>query len=331
MIHASIVMLVDPQHWFFFEHIGVNPATAVKLVCASHWHDDHIGGIADLVQVCERADFACSAALNRGEFVQLASIYNRNQTLIQPAGPSEMYDVFSSLERQRQIPLRVMAGLPFFSRPHSDSRFSCTVTALSPSNAEFDRFLKAMASLYPELRTSKSLRLPDPEPNDLSIAMWVEIGDLKILLGADVEEHGDPKRGWSAIVAARGGNPSANLFKIAHHGSITGHHPAIWTSLLTPRPHAVLTPWNRGSKLPTATDCARITSLTDLAFSTSRPVSRRGKRKEPAVDRTLGEARISIRDIEPPTGFVHFRTKANSPDWAVTRSPEAITLDKFAA
>jgi hypothetical protein len=102
----------------------------------------------------------------------------------------------------------------------------------------------------------------DLECEEPCLAMWIEVGDLKILLGADVEEHGDPMRGWSAI---------------------------------------------------------------------TRPASRRGKRKEPAVDRTLNEARISIRDIEPPTGFVHSRTKPNSPDWTVTMSPEAITLDKFAA
>jgi hypothetical protein len=240
-----------PAALVFFEYIGVDPTTAVKLICASHWHDDHVGGIADLVQVCTGAEFACSAALNRGEFVELASIYNRNRTLIQPS---------------------------------------------------------------------------------LSIAMWVEVGDLKILLGTDVEEHGDPRRGWSAIVAARDGNPRANLFKIAHHGSITGHHAGIWKSLLTQRPHAVLTPWNRGSKLPTESDCLRITSLTDLAFATSRPTSRREKRKGPGVDRTLSEGNISIRDIESPTGFVHFRVKANSPlDWTVTLSVEAITLDKFAA
>jgi hypothetical protein len=320
-----------PAALVYFEHIGVDPKMAVKLICASHWHDDHVGGIADLVQACGSAEFACSAALNRGEFVELASIYNRNWTLIQPSGPSEMYNVLFRLEQKRQTPLRVVGGLPFFRRPNSDARLSCTVTALSPSNVEFDRFLRAIAYLYPALRTSKSLRVPDLQPNDLSIAMWVEVGNLNILLGADVEEHGDPKRGWSAIVAARGGNPRANLFKIAHHGSITGHHPGIWTNLLTQRPHAVLTPWNRGSKLPTEADCTRITSLTDLAFATSRPTPRREKRKGPAVDRTLVEANIFIRDIEPPTGFVQLRAEASSLNWTFTMSAEAITLNKFAA
>jgi hypothetical protein len=320
-----------PAALVFFEHIGVDPKTAVKLICASHWHDDHVGGIADLVQACETAEFACSAALTRGEFVDLASIYNQNHTLIQPSGPSEMYNVLSLLEQRHQIPLRVIGGLPFFRMLHRDARPSCTVTALSPSNVEFDRFLRAIAGLYPTLRTGKSLRVPDPPPNDLSIAMWVEVRDLNILFGADVEEHGDPSRGWSAIIATRGGNPQANLFKIAHHGSITGHHPGIWTSLLTRRPHAVLTPWNRGTKLPTEADCTRITSLTDLGFATSRPVSLRGKRKGPAVDRTLNEANIVIRDIEPPTGFVHFRAKANSLEWTATLSAEALTLNNFAA
>jgi Metallo-beta-lactamase superfamily len=320
-----------PAALVFFEHIGVDPKRAVKLICASHWHDDHVGGIADLIQACGSAEFACSAALNRSEFVELASIYNQNRTLIQPSGPSEMYNVLSLLEQKRKPPLRVVAGLPFFRRTHGDVRLSCVVTALSPSNVEFDRFLRAIANVYPALRTSKSLRVPDLQPNDLSIAMWVEVGNLNILLGADVEEHDDPKRGWSAIVAVRGGNPRASLFKIAHHGSITGHYPGIWTDLLTKRPHAVLTPWNRGSKLPTEADCTRITSLTDLAFATSRPTPRRQKRKEAAVDRTLDEANISIRDIEPPTGFVHLRAEASSLNWTFTLSAEAITLDKFAS
>jgi Metallo-beta-lactamase superfamily len=320
-----------PAALVFFEHIEVDPTSAVKLICASHWHDDHVGGIEGLMQVCNKAEFACSAALNRGEFVELASIYGRNPTLIQPSGPSEMYNVLSFLEQKRRIPIRVLGGLPFFNRPHRDARLTCTVTALSPSNVEFDRFLRVITNLYPALRANKAFRVPDLQPNDLSIAMRVEVGDLTILLGADVEEHGDPSRGWSAIITAIGGNRRANLFKIAHHGSVTGHHPGIWTSLLAQRPHAVLTPWNRGSKLPTAIDCTRINSLTNLAFATSRPPSRRQKRKGSAVDRTLAEANISIRDIEPPTGFVHFRAKPNSVEWAVTLSAEAISLEEFAA
>jgi hypothetical protein len=66
-----------------------------------------------------------------------------------------------------------------------------------------------------------------------------------------------------------------------------------------------------------------------MAFSTSRPASRRQKRKGSVVDRTLDEANISIRDVEPPTGLVHFRSKVSSIEWSFTLSAEATTLDKF--
>lgn len=316
-----------PAAIVYLEKIGVDPSQAVKLVCASHWHDDHVGAMAELVGACTAADFACSAALSRSEFVELASVLNRNLSLIQPAGPTEIYNVLNILEQRRQVPLRVVANLPFFRRPE----LSCVVTALSPSNTEFDRFLRSATALYPPLTTSKSLRVPDPKPNDLSVAMWVTIGDVHILLGADVEEHGDSHRGWSAILASKADRTRARLFKIAHHGSITGHHDDIWGIMLESNPHAVLTPWNRGSKLPTAADRDRIMSFTGHAFATSRPVSAREKKKGSAVDRTLTEANITIQDLEPPTGFVHFCMKPGGPTWNVTLSPEALTLDKYVA
>jgi hypothetical protein len=235
------------------------------------------------------------------------------------------------LESRRQVPIRVLANLPFFTRDHANPRLRCRVTALSPSNADFDRFLRSISALYPQLRTSKSLRIPDPQPNDLSVAMKVEIGAINILLGADVEEHGDPARGWSAILASQAGQAKAGLFKIAHHGSVTGHHDGIWTALLSQNPPAILTPWNRGSKLPTQVDCDRILSHTNLAYATSRPVSARAKRKDPAVEKTLDEANITVRDAEPPTGFVHLRMSLKNYSWEVTLSDEALMLRDFAA
>jgi glyoxylase-like metal-dependent hydrolase (beta-lactamase superfamily II) len=33
----------------YLDSIGVKPETAIKLICASHWHDDHVGGLARLL------------------------------------------------------------------------------------------------------------------------------------------------------------------------------------------------------------------------------------------------------------------------------------------
>ena len=52
-----------PQALRYFESINVDPAEAVDLIVATHWHDDHIRGIADLVETCKKATFCCGAVL----------------------------------------------------------------------------------------------------------------------------------------------------------------------------------------------------------------------------------------------------------------------------
>src|SRR5262249_47658562 len=145
----------------------------------------------------------------------------------------------------------------------------------SPSDEEFVRFLMAMAALYPQPGTTK-FRIPDPSPNELSDALWVQVSSFIILLGAELEEHGEIERGWSAVIASRN-RPTgqADLFKIAHHESETGHHDDIWKVLLHPQPIAVLTPWNRGSKLPTREDCTRILQKTCHAYASSHGTTQR--------------------------------------------------------
>ena len=52
-----------PRALEYLESIGVNPAQGVDLIVATHWHDDHIRGMAKLVEVCSKANFCCTNAL----------------------------------------------------------------------------------------------------------------------------------------------------------------------------------------------------------------------------------------------------------------------------
>ena len=51
-----------PAALSYLESIGVDPEKAVKLVLATHWHDDHIYGMGALVSRCVGAKFCCSSA-----------------------------------------------------------------------------------------------------------------------------------------------------------------------------------------------------------------------------------------------------------------------------
>ena len=77
--------------------------------------------------------------------------------------------------------------------------------------------------------------------------------------------------------------------------------------MLVPAPFAVLTPYNRGTKLPKVSDVRRLNSLTPEAYSTARlKLSKSGKRHR-MVEKTLREANISITEAEPRTGLVRLR------------------------
>ena len=62
---------------WYFDGRGVDPARAVRLIVASHWHDDHIRGLGELVSRCPEADFGCANALGSREFMSVAAALAR--------------------------------------------------------------------------------------------------------------------------------------------------------------------------------------------------------------------------------------------------------------
>jgi metallo-beta-lactamase superfamily protein len=314
----------------YLRSIGVDPATAVKFILATHWHDDHVGGMSELVETCTSARFACSAALCGKEFLKVAIAFNQRPLINNSSGATEIYKTFKALGAKSKIPIHAIADRRILTIRRA-SGFDLEMTSLSPSDAEFQRFLMSIPSWFPQAGTTK-FRLPSPRPNDVSVVAWIKIGEVDILLGADLEEHGATDRGWSAVLAGNRPSGRATLFKIPHHGSVTGHHERVWADMLSGSVHTVLTPWNRGSKLPTAADCSRIAALTPNAFATLLPSSSRIQFRSRVVERTIKEAGISVQQLEPNTGFARFRGSATSfPGWSVTLSPRAGSVAQYGA
>jgi hypothetical protein len=317
----------------YLSSIGVDAAAAVKLVIATHWHDDHIRGMSQVAQACTSAVFACSVALTRQEFLEVADFYSRRPISVDAPGPSEILQTLATLRARRHVPKRAIADRPLLKMFDVDGKVKWEVTALSPVDAEVERFIAGMSTLLPSpdaAPTTKS-RLPNPAPNDLSVAAWLTVGDVRILLGADLEEHGVAARGWSAVLASNT-RPPASFFKISHHGSVTGHHNGIWSDMLTQNPTAALTPWTLGaSQLPLASDVARIRGLTSNGYSSSRLTAPGLQALPSAVVKIFHEANVKIRTAQPPTGFVRFRTPQCPPaappsNWTLVAAENAVQL-----
>jgi hypothetical protein len=193
----------------------------------------------------------------------------------------------------------------------------CSVHSLSPSDEAVTAAQIDIAGLLPREKEPKR-RLKAITPNHSAVVLWIAIGEIRVLLGSDLEERSGG--GWSLIVHSTS-RPvgKALFFKIPHHGSENAHHPKVWENMLIRDAVAVLTPFESGSiKLPSEKDVRRICSETTQSYSTASRGSKRKKRNR-AVEKTIRETVRSIKQIHSSIGHVRFRIK----------SPEECRIELF--
>lgn len=310
----------------YLESIGV-PLAAVTHLVASHWHDDHIRGFGDLVEECPQATVAISAALECDEFFVLAA--SAGDSLIEgPSGVRELGRVLRLTAESGQHLELARADQRLFARGGSSAAPAAEIWALSPSSATLLDAIQEFAQLAPSVGESKRA-VPRPERNPHCVVMWIEVGEVRVILGADLEREASPDRGWTAIVDSAGRpQGQCHFVKIPHHGSTDAHDQRMWDELLVPSPHAGVTPFRQGRvALPRNSDVERIVGLTDRAWLTRGAPDSRPPARPRAVERTIAEMGGSIRMTSVEPGRVTFRCAADSPDdWSVDAPATAVRL-----
>lgn len=249
----------------YLRAIGVEPENAVKLVVATHWHDDHVRGIAQVLTVCREAFFVCSGAMESDEiFDGIAALPPEGRGLA--SGVKEMREVLELLARGDRPWPQARYAIQDRLLYRRTVGIKCEVLAASPRDEAVQEALTEIATL---ITMGGRDRVRRPERNDGAVALWVEVGGVTMLLGSDLQE--DPGGGWTAIVKAHGGTGRrAEIFKVPHHGSSNGHLEQVWKKLLRRRPHAVLCPHCNGRNIiPTDADLKRICERSTKVHITS--------------------------------------------------------------
>lgn len=306
----------EPAALNYLKSIGVDPSKDVKLVIATHWHDDHIRGLGKIVEECTEATFVCSTAIKNIEFLQLLEIYRSRQTANSNSGICEFISVFNTLEKRNVPPKFAIADRKIWHHIHKhDSLTECVVHALSPSDAEVVRAIRSVSHVCPKPGTDPT-RLSPPRQNESAVVLWINMGnDNILLLGSDIEESNNPQTGWSAILGAHvEENGEAAIYKVAHHGSENGHHQEVWDTMLIDQPWALLTPFSRGRKpLPSPNDIGRIVEQTNNAFITTPPHRiKKRKRKDRLVKQFVNKYTKYIKNAESPCGQIVMRKLAQA-------------------
>ena len=312
-----------PRALEYLDSIGVNAGQEVDLVVATHWHDDHIRGMATLVEVCTNAHFCCANTLLNEEFLAAIDALESRHLTVEGSGVREIYRVLKSLHSKTSPPKFASANRLI----HSHGK--CEIWSLSPSDAAFQSFLQTVGALFPREGETKT-RIPSISPNDFSVVLWIDIEDVAVLLGSDLERNG-----WIEILNCRERpKEKATAFKVPHHGSEDADEPKVWKSMLASDPYALVTPWQRGNHaLPSQKDVQRILSYTPNAYASAKGdrTPRSPRYANRSVARTIRSTGIKLRELDLSPGAIRLRRPINSSKrWQVETFGTACHLEDFA-
>lgn len=298
----------------YLDSMGVVPESAIRLVVASHWHADHVRGLHEIYSAAKSANFCCAESLARNEFLALAKLYSMEPGKI-PLGPEELYKCLVTVRertaRSGAQQHRWAGPDRILWRTSNHNSLKVRLITLSPSDEMHSRSIQMMLNY---IKAAKS-GVAEPSllascPNDVAVALLLEINGRQILLGSDLEQESNITVGWSAVLAGEAMKDSkCCAFKVAHHGSISGHSKAVWDQLMEAGPLAFITPFRYGRhRIPTDDDRARILALTGEAYISADPnLSNKAPKKSAKVQAIAGKTIKNRRLANGPVGHIRWR------------------------
>ena len=317
----------------YLRGMGVDVETSVKLVVATHWHDDHIAGISEMVSAAQSADFAMPAPMSDRNFKTFVDAHFSSTTLDLATAVSEIAKIGKILsDPDRPAPILATSGKPLYTLLGSDVSHGTDIRleALSPSDRDVQHFfLRLLAPLNAPKRGKRRL-LPFHE-NDISVASWLSFGNGDALFGADLETQSAPDRGWNSVLSStHRPQRQAEIYKVSHHGSKSGDQNDIWSQLLQADPHFVVAPYGLGIGLPVTNDKKRLLTRGSRGYITSSTPHRKYRDTGRGEEKTLGDFGIGIRSDNGNVGRVTMRRKiAPGSPWSVSLEDGAVPLKAF--
>lgn len=290
----------------------------VKLIICTHWHDDHIGGISDILKSCQNAIFSYARVNDLVKFLQFVSLdYQKLKTTVSNTSTAEFNRCLEILLKSGRIQKFAASDKMLYS--DLKEGFECRLYSLSPSDKSTSLFDQEVSTLIDKFGSTHK-RIPRQTANDRSVVILINVNDQVIILGADLEVVQDDNLGWLDIINNSSViklNDKASYFKVPHHGSENGYHDSIWSVLIKDKPIGTLTPWNRNTKLPQPDMVERYKSLTNELYITSPLiVSNKAKKRDHKTEKTIKEFNNSVRELKFQFGVISSTLKLDgSSDW----------------
>ncbi len=255
----------------YLDTLGVGSTERIRLVVATHWHDDHIRGLSGVLKRAANARFGCSVALKEDEFLTLVGLAAESIDGIEGVAElTAILEQLSSRQADGQPPQLVTPQYAIENREllnlnDPGRAFPLKIRALSPSDATVHLALQDIAALIPREGDPPNGIPSSASANHSSVVLWVEAAQHRILLGADLEHVADQVRVVRRDSGPRRSGVGWSPEGPSHHGSEGADCPDMWERMLAPQLClALLAPFNGGKWLPSRKDQDRLSLRTPM-------------------------------------------------------------------
>ena len=298
----------------YLKQIGVNVDADVKLILCTHWHDDHILGLSSLLSECSTATFSMARPNDLKKFLRLIKLdYTKSKSKISNSSTVEFNKCLDIIETRNAVLKHASSDKVLYSQKFNG--FTNQIISLSPSDYTLQQFDAEISTLITEFGRS-SMKIVSKSPNAKSVAIFVKLGDHRVILGADLEVSIDnDKEGWVHILDNNQViDKGSGLFKIPHHGSENGYYSRIWNELLLSKPTSKLTPWNKKNKLPQDDMLKKYASHTNNLFMTSSLKEPTPKKRDNKIQKAIKSMNLKITEVKYEPGIIRNRINMNDVD-----------------
>lgn len=308
--------------------LGVNIANDVKLVICTHWHDDHILGISELLKECKSSDFCMASSTDKEKFLLWVGFDSRKAHNDPVASSSKELSKCIKIIRERKSRLiNAVQDRVIFSSDYDGIRSQ--ITTLSPSDYVLQEFDKEISTLLKDYTTSE--KIVYNTPNDKCVVIQINVNNQQIILGSDLEVSSDNRKGWLCILDhSTLVERNAKIFKIPHHGSENGHHERVWSEIIGINPIAALTPWSRGKKLPQIKMLRKYLEYTDHLYMTTQPNNNKPKLRDRRLSKAIEKFNSTVTEVKYQRGIIccKYDLSSQGSDWVIELKDGATLIQK---
>lgn len=286
----------------------------VKLILCTHWHDDHILGISQILEQCKNAKFSFSKAHDIEKFLYWISFdYQKTSNQRKNSSTIEFNKCIDLIKSRGDSPISSIENKSIYLLKNGSDIIS-QIFSLSPSDYTMEKFDHEIGALITDFG-SPNKKLPNNSPNAKSVALFLKLGYHRAILGADLEVSRDNREGWVNILDnTHVIDKKATLFKIPHHGSENGYHQRIWLDLLEQNPVGKLTPYNKNNGLPDPTMLKKYSQHTDRLYMTAPSISKKPKERDKSIEKIIKSMNYKISEVKYKKGVIRCRIDLSDPN-----------------